>query len=179
MSRGTDFHWHKMFMDRTEHVTDDERRNRGRQTIRAAWRWSCFTKYNKGADWSWYGNCIHNYSWRSEQALNLCKVPSVTNRRKDVFMKVGRWLIVLKTVRHPPYHRDLASCHFCLLLKLKKNFKSCRFVEEEFQEQSLWRRGISRAVALKKKNSKSSRFEEEMTWVMNTFNLDDIQRIFA
>ena len=33
----------------------------------------------------------------------------------------------IKTVRHPPYSRDLAPCDFCLFPKLKEKLRSCRY----------------------------------------------------
>ena len=41
----------------------------------------------------------------------------------------------MKTVLHPPYSPDLASCDFCLFPKLKENLRSCRYETiEEMKE---------------------------------------------
>ena len=48
----------------------------------------------------------------------------------DYLTKMG-----IKTVPHPPYSSDLASCDFCLFAKVKEKLRGCRYETiEEIKE---------------------------------------------
>ena len=132
MNRASVFEWHKRFKEGRESVRDDKRCGRNKEVNRP----------------ELIGKRVRV---RVRVTVVLREFRKRFRRKRPAFFKWGKWhfhldntpvnnsiLVIdyltkmgIKTVPHPPYSPDLASCDFCLFPKLR----GCRYeTTEEMKE---------------------------------------------